>query len=70
MDAARYQQLKELFAEARELEPSARAAFLDERCGDDAEMRREVEELLARDASASGGALERALDANEAGAKM
>tara|TARA_R110002074_G_scaffold153908_3_gene309266 strand:+ start:4612 stop:7293 length:2682 start_codon:yes stop_codon:yes gene_type:complete len=63
MDAARYQQLKEHFAQARELDPSARAAFLDERCGDDVELRAELEELLASDEQASGGALDRALDA-------
>ena len=37
---------------ALDLEGDARATYLAEACGDDAALRREVEALLARDASA------------------
>jgi predicted Ser/Thr protein kinase/tetratricopeptide (TPR) repeat protein len=43
----RWQQVKALFNEALEREGAARAAFLAERCGDDPELRNEVESLLA-----------------------
>jgi eukaryotic-like serine/threonine-protein kinase len=39
--------VEELFDRAVELQPGERAAFLDEACGDDAELRRELHELLA-----------------------
>jgi len=42
-------QARDLFARAHELEEGdARAAFLDEECGDDAELRLEVERLLVK----------------------
>jgi serine/threonine protein kinase len=40
------QQAKDLFLEALDRPPDARAAFLDEACGDDAALREEVESLL------------------------
>ncbi len=43
----RWERIKQIFASAVERDPSARVAFLDEACGGDAEMRREVESLLA-----------------------
>jgi serine/threonine protein kinase/tetratricopeptide (TPR) repeat protein len=42
----RWQRLEGLFYEAVELDPAARKAFLDERCAEDAELRKEVESLL------------------------
>jgi len=45
----RYQQIKRVFAEACRREPAQRVACLDQACGADAELRREVEALLAHD---------------------
>src|SRR5579862_7005860 len=42
----RWRRLEGLFYEAVELDPAARKAFLDERCAEDAELRKEVESLL------------------------
>ncbi len=47
MSRQRHQRIKELFLAACEREPDERAAFLQAACGDDAELRREVESLLA-----------------------
>lgn len=41
-----FEREQEIFAQALELEPSKRAAFLDEACGGDAELREQVESLL------------------------
>jgi hypothetical protein len=47
-DAARlWQQAKQTLGSALALTPEERAAFLDEACGDDTLLRREVESLLA-----------------------
>ena len=43
----RWSQIEELFHRAAECVPEQRAALLDESCGDDAELRREVEALLS-----------------------
>jgi hypothetical protein len=43
------QRVEELFDRAVDLEPPQRAAFLDEQCGGDAELRAAVEELLQLD---------------------
>jgi WD40 repeat protein/serine/threonine protein kinase len=43
----RWQQIEELFHAACELDPEARVAFLDSKCGNDTSLRREVERLLA-----------------------
>ena len=37
---------KVLFLDVLEVEPEKRAALLDERCGEDRELRRRVEDLL------------------------
>jgi serine/threonine-protein kinase len=50
MDTARWERIRELFDEARELDAGARDAFLDGACGDDAELRVEVIDLLRIDA--------------------
>jgi len=49
MNRERWQAVERLYHAALEREPAAREAFLDEVCGDDAELRREVAELLAYD---------------------
>ncbi len=46
MEAERWQKVKGLFDAALELAPNQRKRFLDKACGNDAEMRREVEKLL------------------------
>ena len=52
MDAARWQQIQDVFLDALELSPAERAPFLDGACGADAELRREVESLLDAGATA------------------
>jgi Tol biopolymer transport system component/serine/threonine protein kinase len=47
MKADRWHRVKELLNEALDREPSRRAAFLDEQCAGDAELRGEVDSLLA-----------------------
>lgn len=47
MNTDRWKRLRALFAHASELDGGERAAYLDAECGDDAELRREIEELLA-----------------------
>src|SRR5436305_15273656 len=47
MAPEKWKQVETLFEAALEREPEARAAFLDDACGDDAALRREVESLLA-----------------------
>jgi serine/threonine protein kinase len=51
MDAERYRRVKAILLEALEHPAAARAEFVAERCGDDPELRREVEELLAEEDS-------------------
>ena len=47
MTPERWQQIEEIFEAAAERDPRERRAFLDAACGGDAELRREVESLLA-----------------------
>ncbi|HKP11913.1 MAG TPA: serine/threonine-protein kinase, partial [Blastocatellia bacterium] len=47
MNAERWKQVEALFESALEREPADRAAYLDEACGGDAALRKEVESLLA-----------------------
>jgi len=47
-----WESVAEAFESAVRLPRAERARFLDERCGDDLELRREVESLLAHDAAA------------------
>jgi serine/threonine protein kinase/Tfp pilus assembly protein PilF len=49
MNPERYQKICDIFAEASEIAPENRAAFLDEKCGDDKDLLSEVESLLASD---------------------
>jgi eukaryotic-like serine/threonine-protein kinase len=46
MDVERWQQIKGLFDAALQLPPKKRQSFLDEACGEDAELRGEIEKLL------------------------
>ncbi len=47
METERWQKIKGLFDAALEVESKKRGRFLDNACGDDSELRREVENLLA-----------------------
>ena len=47
LEAKQFRRVETLFHEARQLEPAARADFLDRKCGDDLDLRAEVESLLA-----------------------
>ena len=46
-DRQHQKRVREIFGRAHELEGDARQAFLDKVCGEDEELRREVESLLA-----------------------
>jgi serine/threonine protein kinase len=50
----RWSRVEALYHAARERDAEERAAFLDSACGDDRELRREVESLLAHTASGDG----------------
>jgi serine/threonine protein kinase len=52
MKPDRWKQIEELYDAALELDVSLRAAFLDQACDDDEELRQEVESLLASDEQA------------------
>jgi serine/threonine-protein kinase len=53
MSTSPWRRIEALFDEAGSLPAAERAAFLSRVCGDDLEMRREVESLLAADANAA-----------------
>jgi eukaryotic-like serine/threonine-protein kinase len=59
----RWEQIESIYQSAVEREEDQRAAFLEEACGADAELRREVESLLACNASAEGFMGKTALEA-------
>ncbi len=46
MTPKRWNKIKEVFAEASELDPALRLEFLNRKCGNDAELRKQVEILL------------------------
>jgi eukaryotic-like serine/threonine-protein kinase len=50
----RWAQVEQLFHRAAESDPQHRAAVLDEGCGNDWELREQVEALLSSDKSARG----------------
>ncbi len=54
MSPERWQQVEQLFQSALELSPAERAAFLAKACGDDAELKQEVEALLVFQTGMSG----------------
>jgi hypothetical protein len=45
-DSDHWNRLEKLFYQALDLEPAARIAFLNQACGDNATLRKEVESLL------------------------
>ena len=47
MDATRLKQIEEIYHAALEVSPDERESFFAGRCGDDEELRREVESLLS-----------------------
>ena len=47
LNADRWRQIEDLFHEASQRDPQARAEFLKRACGTDSDLRREVESLLA-----------------------
>jgi eukaryotic-like serine/threonine-protein kinase len=48
MRTERWDEVRELFLRVADLDPAAREAHLDEACGEDPDLRREVESLLGR----------------------
>ncbi len=48
MSPDHWQQVEEIFQTALDLEPDERASYLTRVCGDEAELRREVEKLLSQ----------------------
>ncbi len=52
MKPDRWQRLKGLFTEAQSLAPAERSGFLDRSCGDDRELRSDLESLLAAEQNA------------------
>src|SRR5262245_44679471 len=54
MNPDRWRQIGQLYHSALEMELEARAVFLNRACGDDAELRREVESLLRARQQADG----------------
>jgi eukaryotic-like serine/threonine-protein kinase len=54
MNPDRWRQIGQLYHTALEMEPTTRAAFLDATCGDDDELRREVQSLLQAHEQADG----------------
>ena len=63
MKPERWKQLERLYHAALEREPAVRGAFLDQACVTDAELRREVEELLRYDGAEESFIKGTALDA-------
>lgn len=52
MTPERWEKIGQLYTSALEVAPDERAAFLEEACAGDEELRREVESLIAADAQA------------------
>jgi serine/threonine protein kinase/tetratricopeptide (TPR) repeat protein len=66
MATERLERIESLFHQARLLEPGGRAAYLDEACGDDLDLRAEVESLLSHaDHGTAAVDLRAALDSQE-----
>lgn len=54
MDSDRWKKLSQVFADSLDREPGDRDAYLQEACGDDVELRIEVERMLAADVDSVG----------------
>jgi eukaryotic-like serine/threonine-protein kinase len=54
MDAARWEKVRSIFQDVFERDPAERTPLLDTACGDDVELRRSVERLLAAHRQAAG----------------
>ena len=54
MDSDRFQRVKDIFQGALELAGEQRSAYLNEACGEDQELRAEVDRLLATDGDSEG----------------
>lgn len=54
LDPERWQVVKQILQQALDRDPDARPSFLEEACGGDAELKREVERLLAHHDQAQG----------------
>ncbi len=65
MNSERWEQIKSIFSTALDLVGDERNTFLDEACGDDSLLRREVEELLDMDGEGRSLLLEGRLVADE-----
>lgn len=65
-DIEYWQRLKPILGEALELQPHERGEYLDASCGDDAQLRADVERLIADEE----GAPEDFLKAPDSGPKM
>ncbi|MBN1566368.1 MAG: protein kinase [Acidobacteria bacterium] len=63
MNQELWRRAEEIFHAALERPPETRRAFLDEACGEDAELRRQVEVLLSKDAQAGSFLEKPALEA-------
>jgi non-specific serine/threonine protein kinase/serine/threonine-protein kinase len=61
MGSNRFHRVREIFARVREAPASERAALLERECAGDEALRQEIEELLASDLDATGGALAQSL---------
>ena len=70
MSAERWQRLQNLFHDALERAPDDRAAFLTAACGDDTQLRAEVERLLRADEQASRFVSDAAADVERVAATM
>lgn len=62
MDSDRWKKLSQVFADSLEREPADRAAYLDEACSDDPDLRSEVERMLAADGESVGRIADDALN--------
>src|SRR4051794_34720468 len=61
MSPERWQQIKTILGEVLEIPPAEQTAFLDRVCANDAEMRKEVESLLASNDDVQSGFLHSAI---------
>jgi serine/threonine protein kinase/pimeloyl-ACP methyl ester carboxylesterase len=70
MDPERWEEVRRIFDEVQDAAPTSRAVLLSARCGEDAELCREVESLLAASDAASsffGSLADRAIPVDDSG---